>query len=1061
MSGAPGSLVLRASAGTGKTYRLSQRFIALLAGGADPESILASTFTRKAAGEILGSVLGRLARCAASPEEATTLAQEIELPAGWSTAEAGALLDDLLDALPRLRIQTLDSWFQAQVDRAALRLGLPPAWRLAEEVDLQAARREALEACLETLPDDEALTLLAAMQAGRSKRSLLESGGQLLREAEALVRGTVGHDQAWELLDVQRPPREAWAAAAEALDQVKPPLTKSGTPAKRWLATLTKLREAVADQDVDAAAGNSLLAKVLAGEVQFDRHPIPIALMRPAAELVARTLLVELHEANLALRRVATREVEALDAILARDGLLDHDDFPRRLAACPFPLREELMRAAGRRVQHLLLDEFQDTSVLQWQALAPLAEASTGDGRSLFVVGDGKQSIYGFREGEPRLLASLAAWLDLGEETMARNYRSAPAILDAVNLTFAGLPGRFDPETEPVLATAAAAWEDFPPHEAEHADRKGGVRLWQVHGPRSTDTLALHQATLARALALHREQPKARLAILVRSNRVIPRLLAELVAHGVPAVGAGGNPLTDAHAVEAALALFQLADHPGDTAAWFLAAESTLGELLGYRFRPGTDMVEDARRASRDLRRRLLHEGYGPFLESLARGLATHPEVDAFDRRRFARLVELGLAWDERAGLRPADFVAMVRERRVAEPGVAAVQVMTIHQAKGLAFDLVLLPVPADSGSRASLFSVREDPRGPLTAAGRRPSALLEDAARLLGQERLLAAMDAVAVTEVQDLLCLLYVGMTRACTHMEILLPPRAQNPRDNPRRLRADDFFRRTILTHPSPVAVPEVADPGRERWWAPLWQDHPLPEDMDPTSPLPPTPKAATDEEQESLPRLTFAAGTASRHLPRTSPTATEEEAVRGKHFLRANDGAAMRRGDAMHRLLALVAFLPELPPLEAQAEALAAMEPPPSAEEREAWLADFAAMLARPELAAALTTPEGTEAPELWRERPFALRITEGGEPAVLQGVYDRVHVERRDGKALAATILDFKTGEPPADGTMPEAYRRQLETYRMGLAIQTGLAPEAIEAALLYLDADQRLALGPA
>ena len=86
------------------------------------------------------------------------------------------------------------------------------------------------------------------------------------------------------------------------------------------------------------------------------------------------------------------------------------------------------------------------------------------------------------------------------------------------------------------------------------------------------------------------------------------------------------------------------------------------GAILGYRFRPGTVMHEDARRASRDLRRRLLHEGYGPFLESLARGLATRPEVDAFDRRRFARLVELGLAWDERAGLRPAEFAAMVRE---------------------------------------------------------------------------------------------------------------------------------------------------------------------------------------------------------------------------------------------------------------------------------------------------------------------------------------------------------------------------------------------------------------
>jgi len=1053
MNDLPPSLVLLASAGTGKTYRLSLRYLKLLVEGAAPESILASTFTRKAAGEILGAILGRLAVACRDAEKRATLAKELGLAKDWSQESAIALLERLLQHLPQVNIRTLDSWFQSQVAAAGLELGLPLGWRLAEEVDQTAIHREAVERTILDLAPDEALELLAAMQSGKAKRSLLGRGADTLQQAAALYRAADGAEEPWQLLAAVRAPTAAEIAAAQAaLDLIEMPLTAKGTPRQHWGKALPALQQAFADGDLDTAPDNGLLKKMFEGATTYDRAELPRELLEAAAQACARHLLAELHHSNQALYRLAARYEAQRQTAMRAAALIEYDDFPASLAACPAERRQAIARRAGATPDHLLLDEFQDTSVLQWQALEALAmTAVAAEQQSLFVVGDVKQSIYGFREGEPRLLAGLSEWLHIPSETMAVNYRSRQAILDAVNFSFTDLPQRFPAEEFPVRAAAAAAWDGFPQHRAS-SQAQGCVRVWQLYGEKADDKEVIHRATLARTLELHRAHPQQTLAILVRNNKVIPRLLAELTAAGVRASGAGGNALTDAHAVACALSLFQLADHPRDTAAWFHLATSPLAPLLNLAYRHGDMRLEDARRASRDLRRRLLQEGYGGLLEKLHRDIQEAEAFDPFNRRRFGQLVELGLAWDERADLRPVAFVAMVRERKVADRGAGAVQVMTVHQSKGLAFDRVVLPLPGKSGGRDTLFGVRPDPRRAMDAVSRVPNTAQRQAATLLEQDRFLQAASSQQVRDIQDMLCLLYVAMTRARTEMEILLPPEAKSATERLDKLKPAEFLQRTLLAQPSPVELPEPeAVAKKERTWRLLWQLGASPAAT--ATPMEP-PIAPTVSAEEANTPL-FLPSHSLRNLPRWTPSAAEDTAIAGQQLLQIPDADAMRRGSALHLLFAEIGFLPEMPDAPALASCLQALDPPPTTAEQSAWLQEFHSMLQQPTIQATLTAPASSNPPpELWRERPFAVRTKDvHGQEALLQGIYDRVVLHHDEGGKLRAQILDFKTGQPSPDGSMPETYRRQLAAYRRALSLQLALPEEGIETALLYLDAD--------
>src|SRR5437762_2038857 len=164
-------VVIRASAGTGKTYQLAVRFIGLLASGARPDEILATTFTRKAAGEILDRVLFWLAKAAADDGERARLAEEIDRKS-LSAAQCRELLIATVRQLHALRVGTLDSYFLQVATSFGPELGLPPGWSICDELMDALLRDEAIELVLARGRLSDLATLVHSLTKGAAARSI-------------------------------------------------------------------------------------------------------------------------------------------------------------------------------------------------------------------------------------------------------------------------------------------------------------------------------------------------------------------------------------------------------------------------------------------------------------------------------------------------------------------------------------------------------------------------------------------------------------------------------------------------------------------------------------------------------------------------------------------------------------------------------------------------------------------------------------------------------------------------------------------------------------------------
>ena len=162
----------RASAGSGKTHKLSSAYIARLLDGEDPGAILATTFTRKAAGEILQRVLKRLALGVVDDGQRRELARDTDRAV--TDASCAAALRETLDQLPRLSIQTIDSFFHTLAAVYSFELGLPPVWGIIDEESDEALREDAIDRALDASDRNELIELLRELQ-GRISRACMAS----------------------------------------------------------------------------------------------------------------------------------------------------------------------------------------------------------------------------------------------------------------------------------------------------------------------------------------------------------------------------------------------------------------------------------------------------------------------------------------------------------------------------------------------------------------------------------------------------------------------------------------------------------------------------------------------------------------------------------------------------------------------------------------------------------------------------------------------------------------------------------------------------------------------
>jgi len=514
-----------------------------------------------------------------------------------------------------------------------------------------------------------------------------------------------------------------------------------------------------------------------------------------------------------ALSAVLPHAVAELLALFAERDNLDH---PAIAAAARDALGDEsapteLALSLDYRIRHLLVDEYQDTSPSQERLLNLLVAGwQPGDGRSLFCVGDPMQSIYAFREADVTLFLqaqrSGIGAVPLMAERLGRNFRSSATIVDWVNSAFSELMPRADDfERGAVRYSPAAAVK-----EGEAAD---GVH---VHALLDADERAMAAEVtgiLQKSLAAGGEPPS--IAILVRGRPSLPPILEALREAGIEYRGVELESLLDRPAIRDLVALARALLHEGDRTAWLAVLRApycglTLSDLLllagddsrvPLRERVGEAVLPAALPADSAARVRRLRSA----LEAAIAGrgertlgswvksawLALDGPATIADASDIANAELLFGALDRlelEAGCQPPASaidaaVAGVMASPVGSKG-ARVQVMTVHRAKGLEFDVVILPdlqrgarkterpllywtpVATGTGERGIVLASRAD-----ALEGDGSADALERWMRRLGAER-----------EALELGRIAYVASTRARRELHLIGAARIRQTDDGP---------------------------------------------------------------------------------------------------------------------------------------------------------------------------------------------------------------------------------------------------------------------------------------
>jgi ATP-dependent exoDNAse (exonuclease V) beta subunit len=1047
------------------------------------ESIIATTFTRKAAGEILDRVLRRLAEAALKPQAAAQLSESTG--SAVSPDHAAAMLAALCRSLHRVSVCTIDSLFNRIAGGFRYELQLPPDPTFVGSDDPQVVqlRREAIEAVLADGDVQVLIDLLRRLHHDTAKRSVTQAIDDIVGSLYDIYRQTKKKD--WQRLQV--PKGLTKPQVADALERLGELAEKVE---KRFAKALRPAREAVAAADWKAFLEKGLAPKIIADPVapMFNTGRIPaeiIAEFKPLIEHARSQLLGRLAESTTATFELLWQYDEHFTRLRHARGILLYSDLPHKLAhelpATDDRFLDEVAYRLDATVHHLLLDEFQDTSFDQWRVLEPLAHhiTSNRDGNySFFCVGDMKQAIYGWRGGRAEIFDRLTAKLPLADdavESMDQSWRSSQVVLDAVNDLFEHLadnPG-WDAD-KPADRPAAAAWQGlFHRHEAQNKDLPGYVEL--ITSPAAADDAdasdggdnggdddaappAGHLAFAAQHIAkLAAAAPGCSIGVLALRNQTLTELVYQLRKQHVDVSAEGAALVAGEPAVDVVLAALQLADHPGDTTAAFHVLNSPLAAIIGLR-----RCDDPAHRAavSLGIRRAVADEGIAAVVARWARQLAE--SCDARGALKLTQLVELADRFEPTGSPPMRDFIEYIQGASIEEPATAQVRVMTVHKAKGLEFDIVVLPELNKKIGEVRSDSVYVD-RDQDTDEVRAVYRATDKETRALSRQ-VQAAYQQERDRRLRDDLCSLYVAMTRPKHALHMILQPLKQKKNGSAGKAGNGDQSFAALLRgrFGGESGEAEHFDGGQtlmrrgdERWFAGLRKKAPARQVGAPAA------EAAPPLRQGDPARR--AATAARRALHEVVPSRLKGERRLNVDDLLSLDADLPRlRGTLIHALFSRIEWLDDAAFIhdDAACERITAEACEPASAPGGAWakeqVAAFRAMLNQPAVRAALARPSlgGNESIEVWRERDFAVRL--GDE--LIRGVFDRVVITRRGGAIKSAELLDYKTDRVSASddpAKLADRYRPQLEAYRRALAAMLSIKASQVRAAVLYVDAGVR------
>ncbi len=1090
-----------ANAGSGKTHVLTQRVLRLLLKGAPPGQILCLTFTKAAAANMAIRIFRTLAEWTSLDDEALAVAivaAGAEKPGPAQLRFARQLFARTIETPGGLRIQTLHAFCERLLQLFPFEANVPAHFKVIDEREAETLMGEARDraiAAIQTSPATAELLALTAREAGAFHFDALmgeaqgfgatfeafdtDSYASALRSRLGLAKGaTVAAIEA-EMLgaDVERRRREAWAERLEggqATDCEFAARLRGADAETRRAARIEALLNAFFTDDGEPRGGKK--RHLTTSKLRRNCHDLETDLHHEQDRLVVLRetwRAAQTAERSEALFTVAKAILTAFAEAKAEGGQLDFaDQIARALALVTRSSAAWVLEKLDYRLDHLLVDEAQDTSAEQWRILAALcAEFFAGKGareteRTVFAVGDEKQSIFSFQGAAPEMFAEMRRFFEDRHRQSSRlfasvplnfSFRSAQTILDAVDKTFG---------SEGAGAGLTAGGEPPPQHQAVRSGMKGVVEIWptlkaaaEPHpadwllpldepartdpavklATRIADTIKSWLSPAARDRIVDPKSGEARriregdVMILVRSrNAFFEAVIRALKERRVRVAGADRLMLREHIAVMDLVAAGAASLLPDDdlTLASVLKSpligldEDELFTLSAQRRGPLAAALaasgdERARNAARRLATwRARAKALSPYAfyarllgeDGGRRALFGRLGPDAADP--IEEFLALALAHERREAPSLHRFLAEVAAtdtpvKRDMEGESEGVRVLTVHASKGLEAPVVFLPdacgAPAGRHDPKLLPLQPAFPGGPPLFAWSRKAA--DDCPALA------AARAERRRSEAAEHRRLLYVAMTRAGQRLIVAGYETAMGKAEDCWHDLVSHGLKHSIAPAPSPWDVRETIFRMGEGLCA----------DREGEAPRPVEPvQLPTWLSRAALPEAPMRPTRPSRARPR-----------------RDGEGERALAGRLGHALLRM---LPELPAAHRKDVASAFLEtnaPGLSAASRDALAAQALAIIQAPDLAPLF-------GPGSRGEVAFAGVLRRTDKPDLpLSGRLDRMLVTES-----GVTIVDFKLGAPPARPA--EAHVAQLALYRA--ALQPLYRSLPVSAALVYFDA---------
>jgi ATP-dependent exoDNAse (exonuclease V) beta subunit len=753
-------IVYKSSAGSGKTFTLVREYLKIVLG--NPEAfrqVLAITFTNKAANEMKERVVRNLI-VLSDPEKNRNndavkymlpqLSEQLNLDEKQIAGRAAIVLRLIMHHYAEFAISTIDSFTHRVIRTFAHDLKIPMNFEV--ELDVGTMLSQAVDLLISQVGTDEKLTRVLVdfveKKAGEElswqiEKDLNDFGSALLSEASLDAINELRNYDLDTLLKVRQSMHKWKITWEKTISKMASDLTGSFSDEKLYSEAFIQKERGIygyfknlAEGNFEKLKPNSYAEKALtSGEwINPKATPANLATFETIAPVVIPIgnrihsiienempayILCKLLLNNIFSTALLSEIEKTLNLLCTENNKLMISEFNRRISHVvqeqPAPFIYERL---GEKYHHYLIDEFQDTSVMQWHNLLPLIENSLASNRMNLVVGDAKQAIYRWRSGDAEQFEMLPGLIrtrpdplldqreqalvhHFKEEYLAENHRSSPVIVDFNNRLF-GCIARFLPERHGEAfrhAEQVAAKKDMP----------GMVRLEKVaKGDDQDDNYEEKVHTkildiiseLTEDGFLHKD-----LAILCRKNEKAAKIASFLIRHDIPVISSESLLLTQSEQVNVLVAWIRHIANPNDTVPMahifhYLSGNGKIDPILIEGFFGNKDLL-----GAESFHQLIL--GCFPFfnfnqlkrfeLFGLVRYLNFHFNFNELKDSylRFFQDAVLEYVKTSKGGL--PEFLEWWEEKKdslsvVIPEGINAVRIMTVHKAKGLQFPVVIYP---------------------------------------------------------------------------------------------------------------------------------------------------------------------------------------------------------------------------------------------------------------------------------------------------------------------------------------------------------------------------------